>query len=454
MKYKITATALTYIAIIGMLIFVTTPIATTSVEYKYYWANDLSDIQIFLDGSLSEWNSNNITFVNYVGVDIAIGYDDEYIYVAAEWADNANNDLVSQWNKTGMIDVDEAEWEFIDGEDDRLAVGFSNGVDADIWIWTASDRTHFNYAYEMNMTGHPDSGNLPFVMNSNGTTLTDNAKPIYNSTFQPIVDYNVIPNGTMIDAWFSQTPNGSQTDVRIEHSHDGFSTHSVEFRRLIDTGNEDDYVWDLSDLSDTYFMISSSNRDDAEDMEFFMSEVEETQEWYDITAVTNVYVLGDAKIYSTGINNGTSVSGLREFDSITWRLVGDPLAFPTIVSFLIIIGTLAAILAGIFFVAGKKIGMLLAAAVIGLVSGVVMLIGGIMYQSWVEWFEANIFSAFEEIEYLDELQYGSITLTSSGFGFGFYTPFIFGGIIAAISATMLGLSIYSVVSMKKAKQEE
>jgi hypothetical protein len=145
---------------------------------------------------------------------------------------------------------------------------------------------------------------------------------------------------------------------------------------------------------------------------------------------------------------------LREFDSLIWRLVGEPSAFPTIVSLLIIIGILAAILAGIFFVAGKKIGMLLAAAVIGLVSGVVMLIGGIMYLSWVEWFEANIFSAFEEIEYLDELQYGSITLTSSGFGFGFYTPFIFGGIIAAINASMLGLSIYSIVSIKKARQEE
>lgn len=451
MKYKITATALTYIAIIGMLIFVTTPIATTEVEYQYFWANDLSESSIQIDGFFSDWR--NFTFETYVGVDVAIGYDDTNIYVAAEWADNAENDLVSLWNKTGMIETDEAAWDFIDGEDDRLAVGFSNGIDADIWVWTASNRTNDDYAYEMNSTGHPDSGNLPFVMNTNGTTLTDSAKPIYNSTFQPIVDYNVIPNGTMINAWFPQTPNGSQTDVDIAHFFDG-ANHRVEFRRAIDTGNEDDYVWDLSDLSDIYFVISSSNRDDAEDMEFFMSEVEETREWYDITVTTNVHVLGDAKIYSTGINNGTSVTGLQKIDAVNWRLVADPLAFPTIVSFLIIIGSLAVVLAGIFFIAGKKVGMIIAAAVIGLVSGVVMLIGGIMYMSWTTWYSNSIFQLFEQIEFLDDLEYGTITLMGSGLGLGFYTPLIFGGLIAATAGTLLGLKLYSTFSMKKIKQEE
>lgn len=451
MKYKIAATALTYIAIIGMLIFITTPIATTEVEYKYNWVNDLSDSSIFIDGIFNDWR--NITFETFVGVDVAIGYDDTNIYVAAEWADNAENDLVSLWNKTGMIETDEAAWDFIDGEDDRLAVGFSNGIDADIWVWTASDRTDDDYAYEMNITGHPDSGNLPFVMNTNGTTLTDSAIPIYNSTFQPIVDYNVIPNGTMINAWFPQTPNGSQTDVDIAHFFDG-ANHRVEFRRAIDTGNEDDYVWDLNDLSGIHFLISSSNRDDAEDMEFVMTSVVETREWYDITVTTNVHVLGDAKIYSTGINNGTSVTGEQKIDSVNWRLVQDPLAFPTIASFLVIIGMLAAILAGIFFIAGKKIGMIIAAAAIGLVAGVVMLIGGITYQSWITWYSDSIFQLFEEIEFLESLEYGSITLTSSSTGSGFYTPIICGALIAATAGTLLGLSLFGLFSKKKIKQQE
>jgi len=452
MKYKITATALTYIAIIGMLIFVTTPIATTEVDYEYYWANDLSDSSIFIDGFFSDWT--NITFESYVGVDVAIGYDDTNIYVAAEWADAAENDLVSMWNKTGMIETDEAAWEFIEGEDDRLAVGFSNGIDADIWVWTASNRTDDDYAYEMNITGHPDSGNLPFVMNTNGTTLTDSAIPIYNSTFQPIIDYNVIPNGTMINAWFPQTPNGSQTDVDIAHFFDGVY-HRVEFRRAIDTGNDDDdYVWDLSDLTDIHFVISSSNRDDAENMDFFMTSVVETREWYDITVTTNVHVLGDAKIHSSGINNGTSVTGEQKIDSVNWKLVEDPLAFPTIVTFLIILGLLAAVLAGILFVAGKKVGMLIAAAAIGLVSGVVMLIGGIMYQSWAVWYSDSIFNLFVEIEFLDSLEYGSINLVDSGLGLGFYTPIICGGLIAVIAGTLLGLSLYGIFSKKKIKLEE
>ena len=65
-----------------------------------------------IDGFLNDWT--NVTFETYVGVDVAIGYDDEYVYVAAEWADNAENDLVSMWNKTGMLETDEAEWDFID----------------------------------------------------------------------------------------------------------------------------------------------------------------------------------------------------------------------------------------------------------------------------------------------------------------------------------------------------
>jgi len=185
-----------------------------------------------------------------------------------------------------------------------------------------------------------------------------------------------------------------------------------------------------------------------------MAPIAQTREWYDITVVTNVHVLGDAKIYSTGTNNGTYVTGMRKIDSVNWRLLEDPFAFPTIVSFLIIIGLFTTILAGIFFIAGKKIGMIIAAAAIGLVSGAVMLIGGIMYQSWTVWFTDHIFPAFEEIEFLDYLQYGSITLMDSGLGLGFYTPIICGGIIAAIAATMLGLSLYEIFSKKKIKQKE
>ncbi|MHA1170562.1 MAG: hypothetical protein ACTSQ3_00525, partial [Candidatus Heimdallarchaeota archaeon] len=167
-----------------------------------------------------------------------------------------------------------------------------------------------------------------------------------------------------------------------------------------------------------------------------------------------VHVLGDAKIHSSGINNGTSVTGEQKIDSANWKLVEDPLAFPTIVTFLIILGLLAAVLAGILFVAGKKVGMLIAAAAIGLVSGVVMLIGGIMYQSWAVWYSDSIFNLFVEIEFLDSLEYGSINLVDSGLGLGFYTPIICGGLIAVIAGTLLGLSLYGIFSKKKIKLEE
>ena len=98
--------------------------------------------------------------------------------------------------------------------------------------------------------------------------------------------------------------------------------------------------------------------------------------------------------------------------------------------------------------------MIIAAAVIGLVSGGVMLIGGIMYQSWAVLYTDSIFLVFEEIEFLDNLEYGSISLTNSGLGLGFYTPIICGGLIAATTGTLLGLSLYGIFSKKKIKQKE
>jgi hypothetical protein len=80
-----------------------------------------------------------------------------------------------------------------------------------------------------------------------------------------------------------------------------------------------------------------------------------------------------------------------------------------------------------------------------------MLIGGIMYQSWTVLYIDSIYLVFEEIEFLDSLEYGTITLTDSGLGLGFYTPIICGGLIAASAGTLLGLSLYGIFSKKKIK---
>ncbi|MHA1123986.1 MAG: hypothetical protein ACTSO7_01090 [Candidatus Heimdallarchaeota archaeon] len=422
-----------------------TPILTVESNYEFYWATDLSDKTMTIDGSLDDWAGvyNDTT----LGMTYFIGYDEANVYVAVTWFDNAYENDISVWNKTGMLGPDEASWDLLDGEDDRITVGFSNGTSSDVWVWTASERTHSNYAYEINETGAPDSGDLPYILNTNGTVLEGNYKPIYNSTQQPITDYNTIPNGTEINAWFGQTPTGSQADVNVAYSYDpGMDIYIVEFSRAINTGNPDDIVLNLKNLTGIHFMIGIGNGETAVDFDFGLIHIIDTKEWYDITSTIEVNLSGKGTITYVGSENGTDVDEVEEIDSNVWDFSGD--SFPEYATAFVIIGGLISILAVIMFVAGKKTLIMLIAASIGVLAGSVSLIGTLLYLNWTNWLTNNIATVYEQIES------GFTALTSSSLNIGFYTPLFFGAIFIVATLLLLTLSLIEFVRERKKRKEE
>ncbi|MGC9780537.1 MAG: hypothetical protein HZR80_14930 [Candidatus Heimdallarchaeota archaeon] len=44
------------------------------------------------------------------------------------------NNTVSHWNKTEMLNSTHANWGQFGGEDDVLNVGFSDGTETDLWV--------------------------------------------------------------------------------------------------------------------------------------------------------------------------------------------------------------------------------------------------------------------------------------------------------------------------------
>jgi hypothetical protein len=456
MKYKITATVLAYLSIIGMLIFFTTPIVSAEVDYDYYWSTNVSGNTIVVDGSLSDWVGVNSSM--YWGTQVYIGYDATNVYVACTWQDIGQSDDISVWNKTGMLDADDADWELLDGSDDRLAVGFVSGMYADVWVWTASNITHSNYAYELNGTLSefgvfeyvPDSGDLPFVINSNGTDLSGNTKPIYDSAQQTISDYSTIPNGTMINGWFSQTPTGSQTDVTVAAVYDG-TNWTVEFSRARNTGNADDLNLNLGGLSNKYFMISRSNNNDAEDMDFTLLDVDETRVWFDMTTTTTVYLLGNAKVTNVGNNNGTAVDGEYKLEAFNWNFVN---SFPKRTTYFAILAFLATLLATILLTAASAPLMNIISSSVGIVAGLIVLLGGIFYLSWINWFSTNVELMYTELTLgfestFVDLELGVRTIIGSSTGLGFYISIIIGVLFAVVMAVLLVFSILDFIKIRK-----
>ncbi|MBD3192226.1 MAG: hypothetical protein GF308_16415 [Candidatus Heimdallarchaeota archaeon] len=245
---------------------------------KGVWAQEANMSLFVADGNLSEWSVNGATLGT---VTVWLAYDATHVYVGLSWADATVDSDVSKWNKTGLYNQTEypgdAMWEFVDGADDVVEVGFHNGTVADLWVWTASNRTADNYALEIDVTGTPDAGTKPFVANSNytagqrpkaainGSAFTGNVKPIRDNSWATIADYTTIPNGTMYNAWknTTTTPSGSQTDVEVGWMHDG-ANYYVEMVRALDTGNDDDFVIDFTEALD--FHIAVANMDIAADL--------------------------------------------------------------------------------------------------------------------------------------------------------------------------------------------
>jgi len=214
-----------------------------------------------LDGNIAEWDTEGIISETFGGVTIYLAYDATNVYVAASWADSSYSTDVSEWNK-----IDNADgFEMLAGDDDVITVGFDDGINADFWTWTASNRTADAYALEHAGNGTLDSGTLPYVMNTNSTDFAFPSAPLWDNNWDPILDYWSIPEATKITGWYPNetTPTGSQTDVAVGWNHTG-THYVVEFNRALDTGNIDDMVLDFTN-NDLWFEIGIENQNEAFD---------------------------------------------------------------------------------------------------------------------------------------------------------------------------------------------
>lgn len=234
---------------------------------KGIWAAGIADSVITADGDLADWEDIPFGIIN--GINVSLAYDSSYVYIALQWKDTASDIAMGKWNKTGMITDTLVDWQFVDGADDVLLVGFDDDTDVDIMVWTASNRTQGDYMFECDDEGTADGGTLPFEMNTNETDTFVDAKPLYDDDWVAIADETTLANGTMYKAWHDVdtiTPTGSQTNTEVYWDWNTTMEHyyTMEIVRDLDTGETDDLVIDFS--SPLYFYLGGADGDDTYDM--------------------------------------------------------------------------------------------------------------------------------------------------------------------------------------------
>jgi hypothetical protein len=237
-------------------VYVGTPIGSKGI-----WIEEVTTA-ITVDGDLADWSTYRSGY--FEGINVSVGYDSTYVYVACQWFDSTQSAAISNWMKEGLDDPSHAYFYEYAGADDMITVGFKDGAaTTDLWTWTASIKTDQVHAYEHDGANHADGGNLPFIRNAN----SNNTLPIYDNTTTALTtsDYFTVANGTYYQAWFADTPTGSQTDVDVAVTH-ASGVYTAEFARLLDPSQTDDTALDFTDLTGKYFYVGKANRDNARDM--------------------------------------------------------------------------------------------------------------------------------------------------------------------------------------------
>ncbi len=235
---------------------------------KGIWAVDASTNTILADGDLADWDG--LAFENFNGINVSLAYDATNVYIALQWEDTTNSIEVGQWNKTGLINPSLVDWSFVEGADDAVQIGFTDGVDTDIMIWTASNRTKVDLAFECDDEGIADAGALPYAMNTNETDTFVDAKPIYDNDWILIGDELTVSNGTLYNAWqdddSANIAGGGQlnTAVGADFNSTLENCYTIEMIRLLDTTDPDDFVLDFT--SALSFKVGVANQDSTIDM--------------------------------------------------------------------------------------------------------------------------------------------------------------------------------------------
>jgi hypothetical protein len=238
---------------------------------KGIWvANVTGTNTIIADGDPGDWTGVPGDVFN--GVTTLIAYNKTHVSVGLIWVDSSNDMKISEWNKTGSATADNAThgtWDHLDGAVDMVAVGWTNSSGySDIWVWDASIRGDASYAYEVNGTWDPDTGDTSFMQNIDTGVLYGWEQPEYDNSSVAIPDHDALANGTAYVGWFDDTPTLSQTDVWVGATWNasGDDSYVVEMVRELDTGDQtDDILLDFTE--DLTFWVGGENKQDCKNME-------------------------------------------------------------------------------------------------------------------------------------------------------------------------------------------
>ncbi len=219
------------------------------------------------DGDLADWVG--MSFEMFGGVNVSLAFDATNVYIALQWKDTTYDVSVGQWNKTGMLNDTLVDWQFVNGADDVVQVGFSQGAYTDLMVWTTSTRTNDVYAFECNASGQADLGVLPYLMNTNVTGTFDGAKPTLQNDFAtPITNEVTDANGTMYHAWYNTTTPSTlgqtDTDVSADWNSTLMDHYTVEMTRALDTGDATDFALNFSEAMT--FHVGAASQDNTYDM--------------------------------------------------------------------------------------------------------------------------------------------------------------------------------------------
>ncbi|MBN1328037.1 MAG: hypothetical protein JXA54_01070 [Candidatus Heimdallarchaeota archaeon] len=225
-------------------------------------SNITNSYTITRDGNLSDWSGLPFERLDTPGnINASFAFDQENIYMAFQWFDNTFDNGIGYFEKVGMLNDVDADWDFISGYDDMLFVTFANETYIyDTYVWTASNRTDGLHAYEL-LNYKPDNGTHPTEVNSNiGYLDAYEIKPIFDNSHIPIVDYASIPIGTKYAAYYPLTPTDSQIDMEISWNWNETLSNGYTFEivRKLNTGHSDDIILNFANYVNNYTLLLGS----------------------------------------------------------------------------------------------------------------------------------------------------------------------------------------------------
>ena len=177
-------------------------------------------------------------------------YDDERIYVLAQWPDKTRSDMRDPyiWNaETKSYDRpsepdDQFSLQFALSGDFQISMLTTKEFVADVWHWKAGRGNAHGWVDDKRhiISQAPGSKMRAYDLGTHETIYI--GRPLDAGTSSHVLKKTPTKHvGDRVDSFSTQQPSGSRADVRGKGVHDG-SGWTLEMTRKLNTGHDDDAV--------------------------------------------------------------------------------------------------------------------------------------------------------------------------------------------------------------------